>query len=519
VGDADEMVAGVIDPESAESADFQLGGVFGDAIAGTVAGSEGGTLGGVRTRTPDCAECGDILAYSSTGHGDWLDLVATQVTLTPQDSHGQYFSCKKIAGNTGPSAIRAAYAAVLDANMAWNEEHIGAQEKHYEIPPVLIVVGDCSVVEPITFDNEPYNHCGVNACRSYALLTDIDDDGIGEGPVSVIPGETPAEIERACDTADDWNDNRDVSPSGSALVLLGDRAIGGDYEPLPWFTEKFAYLFQLMDGEWHQPLRGFLRESDFEFDAIDEMAQASGSLVNRGVRDVWLQGYSTDYSHLTRFVNYLDLTWTRRQRVLVYAPSCQTAFTCADSSSVRQLLFQDPSKTVAAGIVGVMNGGYLLQNDAVRDALANAITGALDGTPVATVAWRAGNAVAARFPTVAAGLVCLGSLTLSKRSVLPPTTIEDADGTLREISLKVVWGPGESRELVLENRFRGRLQIRVYDVAGREIATIADQSVGTGVHRIPWSGTELSRGVYFLKASITAAGGEMSDCQKLLVLR
>ncbi len=103
-------------------------------------------------------------------------------------------------------------------------------------------------------------------------------------------------------------------------------------------------------------------------------------------------------------------------------------------------------------------------------------------------------------------------------SVLPITASEWSEkqffttGSLRSGSLEVVSFPIESN--VYPNPFissttisfslqqDSRVQIELYDVAGRKLLTLLDESVVAGSHEVNLNRDQLSAGIYFIRISI-----------------
>ena len=66
----------------------------------------------------------------------------------------------------------------------------------------------------------------------------------------------------------------------------------------------------------------------------------------------------------------------------------------------------------------------------------------------------------------------------------------------------------------------GRVRVDVYDVTGRRIATVADESYGVGEHRVTWAGLDqggrpVASGVYFVRL----AGPGFTLQQRALLLK
>lgn len=61
----------------------------------------------------------------------------------------------------------------------------------------------------------------------------------------------------------------------------------------------------------------------------------------------------------------------------------------------------------------------------------------------------------------------------------------------------------------------GRVSLKIFDLPGREIATLVDGTLSVGIYKATWSPVGLSSGVYFYRLS----AGEFNETKKLLLLR
>ena len=67
-----------------------------------------------------------------------------------------------------------------------------------------------------------------------------------------------------------------------------------------------------------------------------------------------------------------------------------------------------------------------------------------------------------------------------------------------------------------------RARVRVFDVSGRLVRTLADREFGAGEHAVTWDGTDdggrqVARGVYFTR--VTFAESRFDEVKKLIVLK
>jgi hypothetical protein len=66
----------------------------------------------------------------------------------------------------------------------------------------------------------------------------------------------------------------------------------------------------------------------------------------------------------------------------------------------------------------------------------------------------------------------------------------------------------------------GFVELKVYDIAGREVATLVSEMKNAGTHRIAWNavddrGTKVSSGVYFYRIS----AGQFNQIKKMVLLK
>jgi predicted acyl esterase len=58
--------------------------------------------------------------------------------------------------------------------------------------------------------------------------------------------------------------------------------------------------------------------------------------------------------------------------------------------------------------------------------------------------------------------------------------------------------------------------LKIYDIAGREVATLLNTSLKAGVHQVNWDATRFSSGVYFSKLIV---GGKPADIKRMLLIK
>ncbi|MCB2211346.1 T9SS type A sorting domain-containing protein [bacterium] len=73
-----------------------------------------------------------------------------------------------------------------------------------------------------------------------------------------------------------------------------------------------------------------------------------------------------------------------------------------------------------------------------------------------------------------------------------------------------------STRLTLQLPQSGRVRVKVFDVLGREVATLLDGPLSVGTHSLTWDSANHASGLYFIQASTKDAG---SSVQKVLLVR
>ncbi len=108
--------------------------------------------------------------------------------------------------------------------------------------------------------------------------------------------------------------------------------------------------------------------------------------------------------------------------------------------------------------------------------------------------------------------------------ITPQTDVPHSLGGRTELSLTGSFPnpfrAGRATAMSLTLPAEGRVTARVYDVAGRRVATLLDDLLPAGAHRLEWSGRDdhgrlRAAGIYFVKAE--SAHGSQS--RKLMLIR
>jgi hypothetical protein len=86
------------------------------------------------------------------------------------------------------------------------------------------------------------------------------------------------------------------------------------------------------------------------------------------------------------------------------------------------------------------------------------------------------------------------------------------------MSLEIVHS-GTHSCLVVDLPQAGHVRLTIYDVLGREITTLIDQSKGAGRYVVPWNAADVGSGVYLARVNIVGdAGQQLSTGTKRLMV-
>ncbi|HED36873.1 MAG TPA: T9SS type A sorting domain-containing protein, partial [Ignavibacteria bacterium] len=61
--------------------------------------------------------------------------------------------------------------------------------------------------------------------------------------------------------------------------------------------------------------------------------------------------------------------------------------------------------------------------------------------------------------------------------------------------------------------------IRVFDVLGREVATLVNKEQPAGNYKVTFNATHLSSGIYFYRISATGEAGSFIQTKKMILLK
>ncbi|MHA1813818.1 MAG: C25 family cysteine peptidase, partial [Candidatus Thorarchaeota archaeon] len=461
---------------------------------------------------PDDSACADVVIYSSV-----------RGFLSPVVQHCQREGLKVRAflGSSNPDDARLAYSEVYEANNTYEDECLeypGGCDRHYG-RPLLIIVGDAGDSCIVAHEHFPDEHdrCSQPSCRSDYDITDLDGDGIPEGPVTRIPAETLEEVELAVNAAEEFNNGVKTDHGFHVVLMAGDYDYGR-YETGPLPEEVLGDVSDGYASVGYQP-RPILVESHYE--THGERTEAARDQINAGVLEMWGFGYVTSgitwpggfITNSQYDMNHL----TTPQHVIAWIPNCEITaawqwYGSLGAPIVEAFMFNDSTRTNLAACVGHLSGGWDFQHEDFAHLLLHHRLQAEPGTPVAEVVYEAVREAQLDYPWLFDYARSVGVLGGYVRIPGNPTaSAESAKGKMRDgtasVSLTV-----DSRlpcdERVVEGTFRierpGNIRLDIYDVRGRLVANLRTGYVEAGEHHFNWrlmssKGDRVSPGVYFLR--------------------
>jgi hypothetical protein len=109
---------------------------------------------------------------------------------------------------------------------------------------------------------------------------------------------------------------------------------------------------------------------------------------------------------------------------------------------------------------------------------------------------------------------------LNKQTQLPPKIIFrdviPAKAGIQECWLLKGWLPE-----CLDSRFRGNdnVTLKIYDILGREVATLVNERLSPGIYEVEWDASVYSSGVYFYKLIVSDASTPLSITRKMVLIK
>jgi hypothetical protein len=418
-----------------------------------------------------------------------------------------------VSGQTNnPAGYKNLYAYVAANNVAYNAEHPGG--RWYDPKPLLVVVG--TGILPMSQEGNP-DLCDSGQCRSYSLITDLDDDGHPDGAVTWIPALVEDGLATPCNSADEFNAGTYLDPEegATAAVFIGDCYYLGGCDP-EWDANEMTALVGTYTGNNHQ-VKGVLRETAYS----GGWAGAGQSCLEEGVQDLWIEGLATNPYRLTPFLSPGTNPVSREQRLYVFAPDCESLDYWASYSQhmlLREMMFPSyfGGGTLVAGAIGCITAGYSPQHELCRDLLEYRMREASPGTLYANIAKQVMDDLYELDPTYARGLLTLGGIVKYRGGMGIDAIVAHADvpGT------RLRWsGTGAGGRFSYDLDGTWNIRLDVYDVGGRHVASV-DQGIRTGSVATEWKPAGSVRsGLYFGRLEAHRGNDSKAWVTKVLVLR
>lgn len=474
-------------------------------------------FGGFSTQSPlyHIEECGLVAVGADNA-----------MVMAVVDEYDQNFGVSYLAN----SAITAAdivgfYGDVVASNSPQNSS------------PTLILVGPMgewptcvpsrmySDVGGVCFNTDPLT--GDEVCYSDYLLTDWNDDGVPNGPVTRMIGRDYLEIHFGLESSRLFSQGVNLAPFNQVSFFCDDYFGNYEKELVPWEStyRDIEYI----------PLTP-LFFSDVPVDVTDRWEMVADQfndgvveLVGRGQRsnqDYWMGILITDF-------NANSPLFTRDQEFVAWLPNCHTGYNYVmadglwdtDAGTGRLPLHaffmngNDGCKARMASLVGSVNGLGANQANVISYYLAYKRSALADqGNSVAEVAYSAVCDMIGDFPLYSGEALSVsvlgGNTLLNHHQASSAGETPMTDGVL-EISQISMYGKG-ARFLFKAPR-AGDYTVQVYDVRGRLIWQSKKYISEARVFGMDWagqgvSGSPVASGVYLVQVQNDAlvANGKLT---------
>ncbi|MCC7144721.1 MAG: T9SS type A sorting domain-containing protein [Candidatus Eisenbacteria bacterium] len=461
--------------------------------------------GGGDQLTPPCQECGDLLIYSSDpGLAD-----QAEAHFESYAAYGPYqLRAKVVVGSADPLEARLGLQNLIAANLDWNES-LPEPDRQFPVDPMLVIAGSLAMVHPLNFADDNMGTCQLPTCASYYDIADLDNDGVPDCPVQVMPAENSWELGRMIIAADDWSAGRFLEPSDVMLMYCSD--VTPLLVVLPQESVDCEAIRAMYESHGRRTYLPLVESEMREQLSFHDRRQLGIDMINAGVRDLWIQGAYTKIGRMSDFAwgnddsqgnGYPAAALTRKQRMMVYAPGCFTAadrigYSFHDNVPLRWLT-NDPEKTMAAGIVGNLDSNWDINHHLWRHALAEAILSAPAGKPIGRVVYEAVRALPVEMRRYGRGIVVYGGYVKVRHDAVAAGLGEATAHTK-----PVLMGPNPAREEVkvsLGGAATTGATVQLLDVLGREVRReVVSGKPDVIVSLTSRDGRRLASGVYFVR--------------------
>ncbi len=416
--------------------------------------------------------------------------------------------------------VTASYAARVNdnANINLNE---GGNRWPVNPGPLLIVCGALCYGEeceecPTCYPSGP--------SESDLLITDINGDGLPNGPVTRIPATSAVQVQKAVDNAEDYSNASLVGPWHGVVFFVGDIQHDGTAAQNPFYLCMRAGEAYRNEGFHIFPI---LRRSDLPNDQHLRFQAAAGVFGDPGhVVELFGAGFSASpenwcsifYRPSTADYN----TLSQPQIITAWMPVCQTASWYAENGDVMrpyrigaELMFDGTSSAAVklAGMVGLSGAVTYDQQELLGEYLVEARMNAIPGqTTIADIAYNAAMSLISAHPedTEAALYVT----TLGSYVQIPDYTevvAVDDEITVREPKIRILGATDGGTRIQYELTAGGDVGIEIYDVRGARVREMKIGERQAGVYYSLWDGSDsrgrnVPSGVYLVVAKLGFRG-------------
>jgi hypothetical protein len=391
--------------------------------------------------------------------------------------------------------------------------------------PLLVLCGPAPIelVDPRYPLSVPQGHfpdacsgCGMGGttpqCYGDWDYTDVNSDGIPDGPITRIPVVNQAALDAWVGRAEDFNAGIGVDSRRHIAFVSGD-----------WSNSQFNTELQSIgagyDAMDYSPLL-LLRESDYPTTAFDEDAWNDfGAQLNAGVLEMWVAGSATGPQRWTSVLTYYSSSWfatwaaalERTQGVIVWAPTCRTTYrrvhnTGYEESSLAYDFLNSPTSHAVA-VVGHNMAGWGSHHKLMRSYLLEQRQLAVPGeTSVANIAWQAVRNMIQDYPYLASHAKSLGVWGCDVKVQQPALSgVADNTSYAHAVTLlsREMGGPG----VRVDGAAGEPVAIAIYDVRGRLVSHLHDGEQANGHADYPWNGRDangriVASGLYLFRVNV-----------------
>ncbi len=453
----------------------------------------------------------------------WNDSVAQPLydQLTSQGLSTVY-----VCGFGNPLEIDAYYNTLHNLNVTFNAAF------QIDIFPVwpgpeLYLVGKHSqgTVSVNTWSDDEYARCGQPLCRGDFDYTDVDGDGIPNGPVARIFADDIEDIRRYVHFSNEYNDRSSVVRD-RALLCDGSEVEGVD----PTKTVSAVWLSSVESVHQDDGREtGWLRRRDYS--SANAISSAAQDTINAGVDQIWAMGPASSYKRVPSSVFYgngydAELL-TTDQSYLLFAPGCEVAADWGFGGSfgliLEKLMTNDMNKGGCAGALAHWSGAWGSQHAAWADYLLKAYDEATSGMSMVELVWRAAIDCTNEQPWMVdycRSAIYVGARTLLKQDQL--VAVQGGPGG-KEATLALDLRPsivGQGGCMIsFATPSGGEVHLSVFDVRGRRVRTLAGRPGGGARQEVYWdgrsdSGISVASGVYFVRLE----AGRLAETRKVILL-